>query len=456
VCLITVLSLACLVSTPKISPSIQTTPIQESNTLEAKTGSSNSSHKLPLCPITFPEFIQGTDSFQPHNLDEPLARQPYTDPVFGTCIIRVTDNSSDVTSSEGFIGLKNEYSRVQSFNADGSRLLARGTNGSWFLYDATTLLPLMELPLEMDPRWDAKSPDLIYYSSGTRLQSYNITSNSVSMVHDFSNDLPGEKPELVWTRYEGSPSADGRYWGLMVEDANWLTTDYFIYDLKEDTVISMQNISALPEEAREIDSVTISPFGNYYLVYHDKYCDTGTLGSTGNPCGLMVFDRNLENSRGLLRVIGHSDLALDENEREVLVFQDIDADSISMLDIETGKVTPLLNIDFSKISVGLHFSGRAFLRPGWAVISTYTSQTETITWMDNQVFLIELKPNGKVIRLAFTRSIVDESQEHDYWAEPQASANADLSRVVFTSNWGRSGTEEVNMYLIEVPLEWFF
>lgn len=376
--------------------------------------------------------------------------------MFNTCIIRVTDPLKDVPVSEISQGLKNEYSRVQSFNADGSRLLVRGTSGAWFLYDAATLLLISEIPLESDPRWDATIPDLIYFSSGTELKSYNIATKSVSQVHDFSNDMQTGKPVMVWTRYEGSPSNDSRYWGMMAEDANWLTTDYLVYDLIEDSVISIRNIGALPDEVREIDSVTISPLGTYFLVYHDKYCEMGRLGSDANPCGLMVYDRNFKNGRGMLRVIGHSDLALDKNNREVLVFQDIDTDSISMLDLETGKISPLLNIDFSEISVGLHFSGRAYKKPGWVVVSTYTSQSETITWMDNQVFLVELKPNGKVIRLAFTRSIVDDAQDHDYWAEPQASPNQDLSRVVFTSNWGKSGTDKVNMYLIEIPIKWLF
>jgi hypothetical protein len=58
------------------------------------------------------------------------------------------------------------------------------------------------------------------------------------------------------------------------------------------------------------------------------------------------------------------------------------------------------------------------------------------------------------VRLAHTHSLVDPNQEHDYWAEPQASANRDLSRILFTTNWGRSGTEGVEMYLIELPAGW--
>jgi len=39
-------------------------------------------------------------------------------------------------------------------------------------------------------------------------------------------------------------------------------------------------------------------------------------------------------------------------------------------------------------------------------------------------------------------------------AEPHASVNQHLTRVVFTSNWGRGGTEEVEMYLLELPVDW--
>ena len=75
--------------------------------------------------------------------------------------------------------------------------------------------------------------------------------------------------------------------------------------------------------------------------------------------------------------------------------------------------------------------------------------------MDNQVFAIELKPGGKVVRLSHTHSLVDENLEHDYWAEPHATVNQLFTKVLFTSNWGRSGTGEVEMYLITLSEDWF-
>jgi hypothetical protein len=168
----------------------------------------------------------------------------------------------------------------------------------------------------------------------------------------------------------------------------------------------------------------------------------------------MVYDRNLENGRGLLRISGHQDLALDAQGREVVVWQDIDTDHISMLDLASGVVTPLWPIDFSHTSIGLHISGRALNRPGWALVSTHDGDPSAYTWMDDQVFAIELKPGGRVARLAHTHSLVDESQEHDYWAEPHASVNPDFTQIVFTTNWGRSGTGEVEMFLISLPPDW--
>jgi hypothetical protein len=74
--------------------------------------------------------------------------------------------------------------------------------------------------------------------------------------------------------------------------------------------------------------------------------------------------------------------------------------------------------------------------------------------MDDQIFAVELKHGGRVVRLAHTHSVFDENIEHDYWAEPHASANQDFTQIVFTSNWGRSGSEQVDMYMINLPKDW--
>jgi len=297
-------------------------------------------------------------------LAEPPARTPFRDPVFGSCLVRVSDRARDLAPGDGSGGLKNEYSRVQAFNADGTRLLLRGTAATWYLYDAATLRPLGQLPLDVDPRWSATDPNLVYFSSGTRLVSHDIGSGRTAVVHDFAGDLAGFDPIAVWTRYEGSPSRDGRWWGFMAQDQSWRASAFLVYDLVLGRVTASLDLRSWPAEAREIDSVTISPLGTYFLAYMDRYCEHGTLGTLARPCGLMVYDRSLSTARGMARIIGHSDFALDAGGREVLGYQDVDTDEVAMLDLASGARTVLFTIDFSQAAHGFHFSGRAFDRPG--------------------------------------------------------------------------------------------
>jgi hypothetical protein len=395
----------------------------------------------------------GQEVYQVPELAEPAPRHWFRDPAFGTCLVRVTDRNSDLSSDDRSTGMVNEYARVQAFNADGTRLLVRGTEGTWYLYDAQTLSPLKELPLAVEPRWDALDPDLIYHLDETRLLSLNVQTAAQTEVHDFARDFPGQNLAAVWTRYEGSPSRDRRTWGLLAQDEDWDPIAFVVYDRHTDQVTT-RNLRGMPSVDEGIDHVTVSPLGTYYLASFDAACERGQPGDDAHPCGLMVYDRDLANGRSLLRIIGHYDPALDAQGREVVVYQDIDTDQISMLDLESGEVTPLWDIDFSHTAIGLHFSGLAYDRPGWAVVSTHDDERTAYTWLDDQVFAVELKAGGRAVRLAHTQSVVNDDEELDYWAEPHASTNPDLTHIVFGTNWGRSGTGEVEMYLIELPPDW--
>jgi hypothetical protein len=395
--------------------------------------------------------VTSQDVIQPPALHEPAARVPFVDPAFSSRLVRVTDREADVSPGDISAGLKNDYSRVQAFNADGSQFLLRGTAASWYLYNATTLLPEGRLPFDgaVDPRWDAARSDVLYYIDGPRLVRYNITAQERTTVHDFSSQFSPHAPAYVWTRYEGSPSQDGRYWGLMAQGQMEKVFAFVIYDLVTDRIIARKDIT--PTE--KVNSVTISPFGDYFLAYFEALPD-GKMGSDSNPGGLMVYDRELTNGRCLVRAIGHSDLALDARGREVLIYQDHDNDTIALCDLATGQTTAIAPIDFSYSAIGLHFSGRSLGMPGWALVSTHDGDPVAHTWMDDQVFALELQPGGRIVRLAHTRSLVDEQQEHDYRAEPQATVDQNFTRVLFTSNWGRSGTAAVDTYMIVLPQGW--
>ena len=76
---------------------------------------------LPACPESAAPLVTDLD-VRPAILDlpRPAARVPFGDPTFGTCLVRVTDHAADLPDGKSPGGLKNEYARVQSFNADKS------------------------------------------------------------------------------------------------------------------------------------------------------------------------------------------------------------------------------------------------------------------------------------------------------------------------------------------------
>ena len=119
----------------------------------------------PLCPGEQEPLITDRQVYQTPETAEPPARVPFRDPVFRTCVVRVTDRQADISAGDSSQGLKDEYSRVQSFNANGSYILVRGIEATWYLYDATTLEPTAQMPFDgsVDPRWDASDPNVLYY-----------------------------------------------------------------------------------------------------------------------------------------------------------------------------------------------------------------------------------------------------------------------------------------------------
>lgn len=336
-----------------------------------------------FCRNPDPPLVTDRTVRQAPPLPEPAARAPFRDPVFGSCLVRLTDRAADLAPNDTSGGLKNEYSRAQAFNADESLILIRGIAATWYLYDPVSLQRIRRLSFDgaVDPRWDASDPNLLYFNEGTRLFAYDLRKDQKRLVRDFAANFPGHKIAAVWTRYEGSPSTDGRYWGLMAEDENWLPVAFLVYDRVANRIVSLRDMRNAPGIKDDVDHVSISPLGNYFIAAFDRYCPKGLLGSDARPCGLMVYDRNLKNGRGLRRIIGHYDLALDAEGREIIVYADIDTDEIAILRLADGQVTPLHPIDFSHGSIGLHFSGQSSRRPGWALVSTYNDRADSRTWM---------------------------------------------------------------------------
>lgn len=179
---------------------------------------------------TYPRLTGGARLDPLPSGNRPPLRTATAAPVYHSCLVRLTDTAQDG------IPLRTTYSRRQAFNADNSRLILFARNGHWHLYDAKSAAPLKILPHiagDAEPQWHHSNPDLLYYlpvnGVGMRLHELDTAKGTTRTVADFSARLKARWPSAhaAWTRWEGSPSADNRYWCFMVEDAQWQTLGVF-------------------------------------------------------------------------------------------------------------------------------------------------------------------------------------------------------------------------------------
>jgi hypothetical protein len=306
------------------------------------------------------------------------------------------------------------------------------------VYDAKTLAHLKRLsgPAgDAEPQWHATNPDLLYYlptnGVGMKVLELNVVSDQTRTLGDLSARLKARWPSAMaaWTKSEGSPSADGRYWCLMVDGSGWNSVGVVTWDRDTDTILG-----ALSTNGNRPDHLSMSPSGNYCVVSSD-----GAGGTT-------AYSRDLSQKRQVHHKSEHSDIALDENGDDVFVsidYQSNDGD-VFMVNLRTGVRTVLFPTYLSGSTTALHISGKGYNKPGWAVVSTY-AESGSQQWLHRKVFALQLKANPVVYNLAHHHS-----RPNGYWTEPQASVNRDFTKVLFNSNWD-TASDNVDAYLIDLP-----
>jgi hypothetical protein len=400
-------------------------------TITVKSGNDSVAELSPACKTFYSSTFE-LDATRNVDVVPALAKPAkgvaVTEPNYKTCLVRAADHKADGVPDFAI----NDYSRRQAFNANNTRQLIYASDGFWHLYDANTRAHLKKLagPAgDAEPQWDPTNPDLLYFlpMSGIGMQLYemNVATGATRVVGDFGARLKAKWPTSMaaWTRAEGSPSADGRYWCFMVDGDGWNSVGIFTWDKQTDTITGTRNTNG-----NRPDNVSMSPTGNYCVVSGD---DTTS------------FSRDFSTSTLLRKGGEHSDLALDANGEDVFVTVDSKyTGEIYMTHLRTGARTVLLPGVYS----AAHFSGKAYAKPGWVVLSTFDSWKGDRLWMQNKVMAVQLAANPKIYNLAFHRSAYNK-----YWTAPKASVNRDFTRVTFNSNWGTGSEWDVDAYTIEIP-----
>lgn len=370
-------------------------------------------------------------------LAKPARATAFADPDYGTCIVRATSNQQDTVP--GFA--RSDYSRREAFNSDDSLYLITAADGSWHVYDAKSyrhVAALRDVAGDAEPQWHPDNPHLIRYlprnGVGGKLLEVDVGTGKSKTLVDLAALLPKGVPRFaIWTKGEGSPSADQRVWCFMAEDEDFITRWIFTFDLEQQRIIAGIAAPADP------DHVSMSPSGDWCVASYD------------NDLGVVAYSRDFKTSKRISVKGEHSDIATDVDGSDVFVTVDYESDrgDVYAYNLKSDHKQVLFQSYVEGSATAMHFSGKAYRRKGWVLLSTYASGSGPSQWFHENVFAMQLGGRAKVIQLAHHHSI-----NNGYWTEPQASVNRDFTRVIFNSNWGKDAPDDVDAYVVELPDGW--
>lgn len=387
------------------------------------------------------EFVTGRDATPATGtITKPALGDSYSDPVTGLQVRRVS-------SAEGTRFNRIVYSRIQAENADGTLFFTYHGNSEFRVYDVATTKQVQRLPLEpkSELQWHPTNPNVIRYTSGDnayigslRLYEMSARGGRKKVIADLTNRLPWESLKsrsggnsFIADGSEGSPSADGNRYAWAVFDGSERMVGLVSYDLETDTILGTMDI---PPRAH-IDNLSMSPSGKYVVV---------------SGAEVTVYNADFSNPRVLLPSSEHSDIAIGTDGEDYYLHVDFasqDGDVVA-INLKTGDKIVLFSMYDENVTTSIHISGKAFNKPGWAVMSTYAAKDRGDAWTYDKVFAITFDPSldeQLILNLAHTQNCAE-----SYWTEPHAVPNRDLSRVYFNSNWG-SCDSDAEAYQVTVP-----
>jgi hypothetical protein len=352
---------------------------------------------------------------------------------YGMPTTRVTDHTADV----GQTWLAAWYNRHQAFNADNTLFVVFQPNGYWDVYrtsDGAFLKHLNGPAGDCEFQWSVTDPNAAYFlpiNGGAPLRKMDVAANTSTIASDFGAAaralFPGSS--RYWTKSEGSPTADGRYLGLMAENDGFTAVyGFFKLDTQTNSIVwHMPN----PNGTTIPDNVTISPSGRWFIV--SGLAPVGTKAYATDGSGTV---RNLHPG------VEHAEIGTLPNGHDFIVTENYQANGgpIFAIDIDTGQTLPF-ELDIYNnplfdnppgvcVNCAVWPSARALYEPGWIIISTTEHAPSNVFLANvttNQLFGVTAIYNVRV----------------DYWDEAHCTVSRDLRLMLCTMNFRHSLDNDV-------------
>ena len=385
----------------------------------------------------------------------PLPRLPraggtFIDPVFGTEIMRATDESDGPAP-----GLGTYYSHWPTFNTGNTRLLVRqGESGRAILktFDPVKFkigsgyepLPI-EYPGGFSLSWESaiwshRDPDVIYtfannFKGGMRVYAYNVARRSFALLRDFSSLSHGQPDYL----HQMNMSADDDVfsWSRMRSGRNGVPLAYLVWRR------SMDKILFDVPNTMDFNEVHVDKSGHWLNIPLNKSLPDGDSMEFLN-LDTGTVEKILDGAPDYRP--GHGDLGMN-----CIVGFDNDLDGITWRKMSAPH--QLRRVFYFRTGIGPNggvtdwtndFHGTMLAdNEDWITVATYHDPAITLPHSGiyaDEIFQVSLDGSERIRRICHTRCAIDNrTNTTGYWAMPKPTISRDGRFIAFTSNWEKSG-----------------
>jgi hypothetical protein len=384
--------------------------------------------------------LRDKSSRPPPSLTLPAARGSYTDPVFGTKIIRVTDARDGNKCTHA-------YSYWPAFNSDGTRLML-ACDDQIRLY-------------RFDPATDTLTPDgLLRGDDGYKVQfdgaTWSQSTSAPSTV--YAVDAAGTRLWRIVVSKRGL-----RGYTLLKDFGPWIpgrTVHHLTVSNGGDvyTVYTRDKATGAPREVlvweRYIDKLRVFPKPSGKVINEaqvNRDGDRVLVNYDDGDCALWDFRNGTVKSYALSsatdNVAGHFDVGRDFIANSDGVNAGIVVRTYGATRSPENVVTYTRPDGRRNWSIADHVSLRAH-EEEWVTVSTYAGDG---TWaaFEDEIFMARTDGTG-FVRLAHTRSRgVNANPDLRYFSQPRAVVDRRGRYIVFTSDLG--STTRFDVLIVKVP-----
>lgn len=371
----------------------------------------------------------------------PAKGNSFTDPTFGTSILRVTDASDGANNHHS-------YSYWPCINKNSSLLYVSSAGGSPTLYDFDTTNftitnkrplfasnpPSSGAPSSEDAIWSGMQNDVMLCHTAQKIWSYNVTSNTWTLIKDLSSTYPN----LFLSQMSRSLN-DDVFAFTYKENVNYTSVGWITYKVSTNQT-DTANLAGL-------DEVQVDKTGNYLVV------KTGNSG----PSVIEVQIVNLQNGNVQYLTDNGPDYSPGHSDNGTGFV--IGADNWNNQHNFRALATP--HTWYPVLQYGNDWSHSDHVsmladNESWMLMSAYKANNlSSFGIFENEIFQVATDGSFSVRRLAHHQSDVQNGND-PYWSSP-APALAAMASMLCSLPTGaapRAPMCSCSRYLCRSPLAW--